>query len=162
MPKRTSTEFKQLIGTTKPKNQIEAAPVNAEPASGLDEIARAEWKRVTESFDRLCELDETLLALYCSAFSRWKKAEALLAQEGEVILLDVRDTHGIVTHQKPVVNPRIKIAESAARAAHRYGEALGLSPAARVKQGYEHRPKTKNKLSAWDILQQKKANHGTS
>jgi hypothetical protein len=30
------------------------------------------------------------------------------------------------------------VAEAAARATHRFGDALGLSPAARVKQGFEH------------------------
>lgn len=165
MPKRTTTEFKQLIGSEKPKQQVEAAPLNAQPADGLDEIAAAEWHRICESFDdRLTELDETLLALYCAAFSRWKRAEHSVKEQGEVISIDVRDTHGSVISQKPVVNPMVKVAESAARATHKYGESLGFSPAARVKQGYQHRPKVKNKVSAWQMVQAKKAtnNNGTT
>ena len=157
MPKRTTEEQKKLIGTDKPKPQITAALVSPEPAAGLDAIGQAEWQRIVDAYgDRLTELDQTLLAMYCSAFSRWKKAEAQLAKEGEVILLDVRDTHGNITHQKPTVNPRVKVAEAAARAAHKFGEALGFSPASRVKQGYLHKPKAQQHMGAWELMQQGK------
>src|SRR5690348_6505313 len=157
MPKRTTEEQKRLISTDKPKPQITAALISPEPAAGLDAIAQAEWQRIVDAYgDRLTELDQTLLAMYCSAFSRWKKAEAQLAEEGEVLWLDVRDTHGHTTHKKPVVNPMAKIAEAAARAAHKFGEALGFSPASRVKQGYLHKPKAQQHMGAWELMQRAK------
>jgi P27 family predicted phage terminase small subunit len=100
-------------------------------------------------------LDESILALYCSAFARWKRAEAGLADQ-EVIWLEVRDTHGNVTHKKPVVNPLARVAESAARQVHRFGEALGLSPASRVKQGLEFKSAEK-KESIFDLLKKAKS-----
>jgi P27 family predicted phage terminase small subunit len=119
---------------------IKVGHVNAKPLNGLDRIARAEWTRITKAFaasGRLCELDHSLLALYCSAYSRWKRAEAALLNEGDVLMVEVRDTHGNISHSKPVVNPLNKVLESAARQVHRYGESLGLSPASRTKQGVE-------------------------
>jgi len=142
MPRRTSQHYKKLNGSPNAdtKLTVKVAHVSAKPLNGLDRIARAEWLRITKAFaatGRLCELDHSLLALYCSAFSRWKRAESQLLEQGDVVLIDVRDTHGNVTHQKPIVNPLSKVLESAARQVHRYGESLGLSPASRTKQGVE-------------------------
>jgi P27 family predicted phage terminase small subunit len=140
MPKRTSEKRKRLTGSPNAKPVTASAPINPLPASGLDAIGRAEWKRIREAFaatGRLTELDEAVLCMYCAAYSRWKRAEASLLQQGDVLMVDVRDTHGHVTHQKPIVNPMVKIAESAGRQVHKYGESLGLSPAARTKQGIE-------------------------
>jgi len=143
MPKRATAQQKRLADSPNAKNKktATAAPVDPKPASGLDVIGQAEWKRIRGAYEksgRLTELDQTILCLYCSSFSRWKRAEQSLMTDGDVIFVEVRDTHGIVTHKKPIVNPMAKVAEAAARATHRFGDALGLSPAARVKQGFEH------------------------
>jgi P27 family predicted phage terminase small subunit len=103
-------------------------------------------------------LDESVLLLYCSAFSRWRRAEAKLLQEGEVILVPVHDTHGKKTHDKPVVNPLVKVIEMSARQVHRFGEALGLSPASRTKQGLELKSE-EHRESIFDLL--KKAKNDT-
>jgi P27 family predicted phage terminase small subunit len=160
VPKRNSNKAKLLADSPNAKPVTTAEPLSKRPASGLDKIAQKEWKRIREAFadcGRLTELDESVLALYCAAFSRWKKAEAGLIEQGEVIWLEVRDTHGNVTHKKPVVNPLAKIAESAARQVHRFGEALGLSPASRVKQGLEFKSAEK-KESIFDLLKKAKSN----
>jgi len=143
MPKRATAQQKRLADSPNAKNKksTTAAPVDPKPASGLDAIGQAEWKRIRGAYEksgRLTELDQSILAMYCASYSRWKRAEHSLLTEGDVILVEVRDTHGIVTHKKPIVNPMAKVAEAAARATHRFGDALGLSPAARVKQGFEH------------------------
>jgi P27 family predicted phage terminase small subunit len=159
MPKRTSQKSKKLNDSPNALTKINVAVghVNAKPVNGLDRIARAEWTRITRAFaasKRLCELDHGLLALYCSAYSRWKRAEAALLEQGDVVLIDVRDTHGHITHQKPVVNPLTKVLESAARQVHRYGESLGLSPASRTKQGVEFaepRDEEQDENSEWKI-----------
>jgi P27 family predicted phage terminase small subunit len=143
MPKRTTAQQKRLSNSPYAKNKKTtiAAPVDPKPASGLDAIGQAEWKRIRYAYEksgRLTELDQSILALYCASYSRWKRAEHSLMTDGDVILVDIRDTHGNVTHQKPIVNPMARVAEAAARATHRFGDALGLSPASRVKQGFEH------------------------
>lgn len=144
MPKRITKEKQKRQGTARHdrvKPSITAEPISPEPDAGLDSIGRAEWTRITQALatsGRITALDQTVLSLYCSAFSRWKRSEQQLFEEGEVLWLEIRDTHGKVTHKKPVTNPLSKVAESAARACHRYGDALGLSPASRIKQGFEH------------------------
>jgi P27 family predicted phage terminase small subunit len=145
MPKRTTKKLKDLIDSpyAGKKKTISAQPIDPTPASGLDAIGQAEWKRISDAFTasgRLTELDQSILSLYCASFSRWKRAEASLQKDGEVLWVKIRDTHGKVTHKKPVANPIAKVAEAAARATHRFGDALGLSPAARTKQGFEHEP----------------------
>jgi P27 family predicted phage terminase small subunit len=144
MPKRANAVQKRLSDTPSNKNKKpanHALPVDPKPASGLDAIGQAEWKRIRGAYEksgRLTNLDETILCLYCSSFSRWKRAEQSLMTDGDVIFVEIRDTHSKVTHQKPIVNPMARVAEAAARATHRFGDALGLSPASRVKQGFEH------------------------
>lgn len=140
MPKRTSNKSKLLTGSPNLKPTTAATPIKVRPAAGLDSIGQSEWRRIRKAFaasGRLTELDEAVLSLYCSAFSRWKRAEKALQEQGEIIFVPVHDTHGNKTHEKPVVNPLSKVIESAARQVHRYGESLGLSPAARTKQGIE-------------------------
>jgi P27 family predicted phage terminase small subunit len=143
MPKRATAQQKRLSDTPSAKNKkpAHALPVDPKPASGLDPIGQAEWKRIRGAYEksgRLTELDQSILAMYCASYSRWKRAEHSLLTDGDVIEVEVRDTHGVVTHKKPIVNPMAKVAEAAARATHRFGDALGLSPASRVKQGFEH------------------------
>jgi P27 family predicted phage terminase small subunit len=148
MPKRTTEQMKDLIGSPNAgkKKSVSADPIDAKPASGLDAIGQSEWKRIRKAYQksgRLTELDQSILALYCASFSRWKRAEHALLTDGDVLWIEVRDTHGVVTHKKPIVNPISKVAEAAARATHRFGDALGLSPASRVKQGFSHEQKKK-------------------
>jgi P27 family predicted phage terminase small subunit len=144
MPRRATAQQKRLSETPSAKNKkpaTHALQVDPKPAAGLDPIAQAEWRRIRTAYEksgRLTNLDEALLSLYCSSFSRWKRAEHSLLTNGDVLEVEVRDTHGKVTHTKPIVNPMAKVAEAAARATHRFGDALGLSPASRVKQGFEH------------------------
>lgn len=143
MPRRATAVQKRLSDSPNAKNKktIAGAPVDPKPASGLDSIGQAEWKRIRSAYEksgRLTELDQSILALYCASFSRWKRAEQSLMTDGDVLWVEIRDTHGKITHKKPIVNPMAKVAEAAARATHRFGDALGLSPASRVKQGFEH------------------------
>jgi P27 family predicted phage terminase small subunit len=156
MPKRTTEKFKKLIDSpySQKKKTISAPPIDPKPASGLDAIGQAEWVRISEAYaasGRLTELDQSILALYCAAYSRWKRAEQSLLTDGDVLWVKVRDTHGKVSHKKPIVNPMAKVAESAARATHRFGDALGLSPAARTKQGFEHeKPKERDEENEFE------------
>jgi P27 family predicted phage terminase small subunit len=160
MPKRTTSTMKKLIGSDRSdrvKPTIAAQPIDPKPASGLDAIGAAEYQRITALYaasGRLTALDQTILSLYASAYSAWRRAEQSLREEGEVLWLEVRDTHGRVSHKKPVASPYVRLAATAARAVHRYGDALGLSPASRVKQGFLHEDGEHN--SGSDLLAQMK------
>jgi P27 family predicted phage terminase small subunit len=138
MPKRTTSTMKKLIGTDRNdrvKPTMPAQPIDAKPAAGLDAIGSAEYQRITNLYaasGRLTALDQTILCLYASAYSAWRRAEQSLRQDGEVLWLEVMDTHGRVSHKKPIASPFVRLAATAARAVHRYGDALGLSPASRV------------------------------
>jgi P27 family predicted phage terminase small subunit len=165
MPKRTPNSTKLLSGSPNAKPVTAAEPLSKRPVAGLDKIAQKEWKRIRQAFastGRLTELDESVLMLYCAAFSRWKRAEAGLLNEGEVIWLEVRDTHGNVTHKKPVTNPLAKVAESAARQVHRFGDALGLSPASRIKQGFHHEAREFGGKGIFDLLKVEKTKNETA
>jgi P27 family predicted phage terminase small subunit len=144
MPKVSSTKRKELQGTARQdraKKPLEAKEIAPEPSAGLCSIGRAEFKRVVDALKgtgRLTDLDQTVLSLYASWFAKWKRAEQSLSEDGELLWVEIRDTHGNVTHKKPIVNPMGKVAAEASRLTHRFADALGFSPASRVKQGFEH------------------------
>ena len=166
MPKKTGNAAKRLIGSDLPgriKPEIDIQPVSAVPVEGLDDIAKAEWHRITEEMignGLITALDSAVLAGYCVNYSRWKRAEAAIAHEGEVIYVTTYDTHRNPVCEKPMRNPQLQISESAQRLMSRFADQLGLSPAGRSRLGVEHKTKEQPKPSAWDIMQQKKANHG--
>jgi P27 family predicted phage terminase small subunit len=149
MPKRNSNATKQLHGTARKqrvKPSIATRPVAPEPEAGLDAIARAEWQRITAELTAgglLTALDAAVLAGYATNYSRWKRAESALARDGEILFVPVRDTHGVTTHEKALKNPMLAVGESAQRLMSRFADQLGLSPASRTKQGYDHQPKEK-------------------
>jgi P27 family predicted phage terminase small subunit len=165
MPKRTSTKEKKLSGTyrqDRAKPALVSVPMDAKPQSGLDSIGLAEYQRIHEAYastGRLTALDQTILCLYASAYSAWRRAEQSLREDGELVWIEVRNTHGKVTHRKPMVSPHIRLAATAARAVHRYGDALGLSPASRVKQGVQFEDEQK-KTSGGGLLAQMKKEAG--
>ena len=147
MPRRNSNKMKALRGTSR-ADRIKpcpfTAPVVPDPDTGLDSVAQAEWHRITKAMAEgglITSLDAAVLAGYCVNLSRWKRAEASLARDGEVISVDIRDTHQNVTGHKLTKNPMLAVSESAQRLMSRFADQLGLSPAARTKQGYDHTKK---------------------
>jgi|SRR6185437_4151593 len=162
MPKKTTNATKKLIGSDLPgrlKPEIDGAPVSAVPSEGLDDIAKAEWQRITKELAAnglITALDSAMLAGYCLNFSRWKRAEAAIAHEGEVIYVQTFDTHKNPVSEKPMRNPQLQISESAQRLMSRFADQLGLSPAGRSRLGVEHRAAQKT-LSAWELMQQQKS-----
>lgn len=149
MPRKSTNKFKRLAGTAhagRLKPTIAAKPVAPEPESGLDSIARKEWQRVTAAMEGnglVTNLDAAVLAAYCSNFSRWKRAEAAVDRDGEILFLQVRDTHRVVVGEKPMKNPMLAVSESAQRLMSRFADQLGLSPSGRSKLGVEHTEKDK-------------------
>jgi phage terminase small subunit len=138
MPKRTTTKMKQLIGSDRSdrvKPTIAAQPIDAQPNAGLDAIGRAEYQRITNLYaasGRLTALHQTILCLYASAYSDWRRAEQSLREHGELLWLKVRDTHGRVSHKKPVASPYVRLA---ATAAHALSTAMATRLVYRLHQG---------------------------
>jgi P27 family predicted phage terminase small subunit len=144
MPRKTSNKERQLIGTThkgaRLKPSIDVPQIAAEPVATLTELATKERTRIVRAMSAsgLCTaLDEAVLTGYVTNWARFQTAEIAIAVEGEVLLIPIHDTHGNVTHHKPMKNPKLAISESAQRLMARFAAELALSPASRSKQGVE-------------------------
>lgn len=93
----------------------------------LDKIAKAEWKRISRellSIGLLTAVDRSALAAYCSAFSRWAKAEKELQNKPAV----VKAPSGY-----PMPNPYIGIANSALDLMRKFLTEFGMTPASRSR-----------------------------
>lgn len=67
----------------RPLNQNEPRPPTGEPPmpAGLDRFGRAAWKRTAPMLARmgvLTQADGDVLALYCDAYSQWRRSSAAL------------------------------------------------------------------------------------
>src|ERR1700730_17204645 len=150
MPRKSTNKQKNLRGTARTareKPTMPLPPVAPEPDAGLDEIGRAEWVRVTAAMTEkglVTSLDAAVLGAYCSNFSRWKRAEAAVARDGEILFVETRDTHRVVIGQRPIKNPMLSVSESAQRLMSRFADQLGLSPSGRSKMGFEHEDPEEN------------------
>jgi P27 family predicted phage terminase small subunit len=144
MPRKSTNKQKKMRGShrkERTKPTLATAPIEPEPDAGLDSIARAEWTRVTAAMANnglVTILDAAVLAAYCTNFSRWKRAEAAVARDGEILFTEVRDTHRVVIAEKPMKNPMLSVSECAQRLMSRFADQLGLSPSGRSKLGFEH------------------------
>ena len=93
----------------------------------LDAVARKEWKRVTEELLALrimSEADVAALAAYCSAYSRWVKAELEIRKDGEVIKLPTGEG---------VRNPWLIVSEKALDSLRKFATEFGLTPSSRTR-----------------------------
>jgi len=146
MPRKRTEKAKKLRGTDRKgqaKTQLPLQLVSPAPESGLDDVGRAEWKRVVDGMSKhglISNLDASILAVYCQNFSRWKRCEAEVMRDGETILITTFDTHGKPRSKKPIKNPALSIAESASRLMSAAADRLGLSPSSRSKFGIENDP----------------------
>lgn len=101
----------------------------------LNDYARAEWVRVAEtlySIGTLTDIDQTMLAAYCTAYSRWRHAE----EDLERMAQNDASTHAAVIRTKQgnlIQNPMIGVANTARREMQRLAAEFGLSPSARTQ-----------------------------
>ncbi len=96
--------------------------------------ARAEWKRVIEVLEEIGALhavDRSLLIRYCSTWAEWVEVDALLTKTARL----VRGQKGNL-----VRNPLWLIRRDAGRALNDLAAQLGISPAARLRNGVRHEP----------------------
>jgi P27 family predicted phage terminase small subunit len=101
----------------------------------LNAYARAEWARVADtlySIGTLAEVDQTMLAAYCVAYSRWRHAEEDLERMAQTD----DSTHAAVIRTKQgnlIQNPMVGVANTARREMQRLAAEFGLSPSARTQ-----------------------------
>jgi P27 family predicted phage terminase small subunit len=101
----------------------------------LNPYAQGEWVRVANtlySIGTLTEIDQTMLAAYCIAYSRWRHAEEDLERMAQTDA----STHAAVIRTKQgnlIQNPMVGVANTARREMQRLAAEFGLSPSARTQ-----------------------------
>ncbi len=101
----------------------------------LNNYARGEWNRIAESLylmGTLAKIDQTMLAAYCIAYSRWRHAEEDLERMAQTDAT----THAAVIRTKQgnlIQNPMVGVANTARREMQRLAAEFGLSPSARTQ-----------------------------
>lgn len=94
----------------------------------LDEEAREEWSRIAlelHTLRVLARVDRAALAAYCQAWSRWVKAEGIIAKTGEV--LKSADTGNFYR------NPWLDVANRAMKQMHEFLVEFGMTPSSRSR-----------------------------
>lgn len=96
-----------------------------EPPIALEGPAREKWDELAARVaarPRGRPTDLAQLAAYCTAYARWRDAEAFLATKGPV--LTIRDDKGNVRSHGPA--PQLTIAERASKDMARLARLLGV------------------------------------
>lgn len=128
-PKPTS--LKQLAGNPGKRKLNGSEPkfsvLRSKCPKHLDAVARKEWKRVSQELVALrimSEADVAALAAYCSAYSRWVKAELVIQRDGEVI----KQPSGEI-----IRNPWLIVSEKAIDSLRKFATEFGLTPSSRTR-----------------------------
>ena len=106
----------------------EPKPSSKEPVcpSYFPPVARAEWKRIVpllREMKILSTCDRVALENYCMAYSRFRQAQAVIADKG----LTFEGMHG------PKKRPEVTIAEKCQEIMKVFCQEFGLTPAARAR-----------------------------
>lgn len=138
-PKPKPTALRLLDGGRSEQRTTE--PVFTQPAEMpeppfyLNEEAAGEWRRViTDLYSTgvYTSVDQTMLAAYCMAFSRWVRAEQDLEKMAK---LDPA-THGTMmktSNGNAIQNPLVGVASTARRDMQRLAAEFGLTPSSRTQ-----------------------------
>ena len=125
------TKFRELVGDSsgRPLNTAEPEyPAGAgQCPAELDDAGRAEWERVSRLMTAsgvLTQADRAVLTLYCSAWSRWAKANSFVLKTGEVL----KTADGNLYQ-----NPYLSVANKALEQVAKLAAALGLDPTSRTR-----------------------------
>ena len=98
-----------------------------DPPSVLDEIALEEWQSISVLLYEqglLTELDRAALAGYCTAFSLWVKANAVLRKSALLVK---------TSKNSLVQNPLISISNKSMELMHMFMSEFGMSPSSRTR-----------------------------
>ena len=136
-PKPTPTAVLRLRGSTLVSKRREAGETKGSAGTPdrpdwLDDEAKAAWEEVVpmlEGMGVLTRVDGHALARYCWLWSRWRKAEAFIAEKGEMYPL--RDEDGRV---KCFMQwPQVAVAHKLAQQLTRLEQEFGMTPSARAR-----------------------------
>ncbi len=127
IPRPTKTK---ILEGEKNKNRINSCEPKPHPGrptcpDHLSVAAKSEWKRIVpqlEDMGLLTKIDRTELALYCQAYARWKKAEAVINEKGELY----KTQSGNV-----ITSPMLWVANKAMEQCHKFLTEFGMTPASR-------------------------------
>ena len=109
----------------------------------LDKEAKAEWKRIVPALHEvgmITKVDRTALAGYCSAYSRWRRAEEALRDGFTYQYIDT----GFKT--KEAVKPEVKIAQESLKQVRMFCAEFGLTPSSRGRMQVPDLPKGEDEM----------------
>jgi P27 family predicted phage terminase small subunit len=127
---RGSRRANLITHDTRPSDPEAARPPSC--PKWLDPDAKRMWRWVVPHLDTLkyvIVIDRGILARYCQAWSRWKRAEEFLQKYGETY--PIKDSAGKVRCFCPW--PQVAIAHQLGLLLLRLEQELGLSPASRTR-----------------------------
>jgi P27 family predicted phage terminase small subunit len=130
----------------KPQNRYVGTPLQGrpDPPAFLDDEASEHFRELAGMMSEagcLSLLDTDALTLFCSHWSRWRKAEAILADECDVIT---------AKNGYRQANPWYNVSQEAMKGMHLYIKEFGLSPLARSKMNLPEPDETEGKWSEFD------------
>jgi len=126
------TLLKVLDGNPGKRTLNDREPVAPEgmpdPPAWLDDEARAEWDRVTvdlAGMGLLSPADRPALTAYCTAWSRWVEAEAMVKKFGSIVKSPEKGF--------PMKSPYLSIADQALETMRKLMVEFGLTPSSRSR-----------------------------
>lgn len=125
------TALKRLEGNPGKRalNHAEPRPKSAmpEPPEHLSDEEKAKWKLIVQELHSLglvTKIDVDALAMYCTIFVRWIKAEKMVREKGEII----KTAAGNI-----IQNPYLSIANRAIDQLNKLGAEFGMTPSSRSR-----------------------------
>lgn len=156
-PKPIPTKLKILRGNPsgRPLNLSEPEPKAGKPRMPdhvrLDDEARREWKRITDTLDEmhlLTTADRAALAAYCVCWSRWVDAENKLRQFGVVI----KSPNDYLTQ-----SPYLVIARDSMAQMTKLLTEFGLTPSSRTRLSTHLKDEGGSLFEQWEQSSRKQA-----
>ena len=126
------TQLKLLDGDRSDRiNHSEPRPTSGLPRcpAHLPPAAKAKWRQLAKETTWLARPDGDLLALYCTAWARWLKAEAEIALTDVVFMAKGKNKGEEFFYQSPY----LAVANKAMEQMHKLGACLGLNPVDRTR-----------------------------
>lgn len=109
------------------RNEVKTKPVRPRKPRWLSPEAKKEWDFIVpilEDMGVLGEADSHALAMYCTAYARWKEAERTLQKEG----------HAVETASGSLkAHPAWRVAQESFKQMSAMLKEFGLTPAARAR-----------------------------
>ncbi|HEX3998248.1 MAG TPA: phage terminase small subunit P27 family [Pirellulales bacterium] len=99
-----------------------------EPPDGLDDEALLEWNRIVPELREmgvLSRADRAALAAYCTAWGRWRNAEAQVKKHGPIVKSPDKGF--------PMKSPYLTIADQAVETMRKFLVEFGLTPSSRSR-----------------------------